>query len=781
MRTKIAITLFIICAISAFTIYVLFESTLKIPINTDKNRKLVLISETLSMLYENEITGRSENLLTYKGLQNHIQHIDSLSQKINEIALFSTDSVQHRQITELKELFKQKKEYARVLHTLNKEINDSKRLNELFRDFEQIKDSIYTHIRIDTTIIETVDSSIVVENKKGGFLNMFNRPERQLIINNHVEVKTDTVISTNRDSLPIMLARTFSGYIKQDSISLAGLRKAQERIIINDKKIGTEIGTLLAEIEKEEFATTMRQLEEHKISINKTVNLITIIAAISIMIVILFVYSTFKEISAANRYRRQIEDAKLNLENLLHYREKLIYTLTHDIKTPLSAILGYITLSRDLHPQRRIENYLSNMELSANTIAELVTNLLDYSRLENNTLSIQQIVFDPCALFRDLKALFLPLAGQKKITLTFIIDNRINDSFMKGDPFRIKQVASNLISNAIKFTQQGGVTVSVQLCDNNFVVSVADTGKGIAPGELENIFKSFYQLADGKAQQAGTGLGLNICKGVAKLLNGDIKVSSTLGKGSVFTLTIPYTPAPRVAPTLKAGSSLRVLVVDDDIIQGGMLHEFLSSRKIYTDYESDSTKVLERLKKGNYSHLFTDIQMPDIDGFALYDAIRKAGYTLPVVAMSGNPQIVEQAQKRGFLCAIPKPFGPQQILSILQLEAISDDTVPLPPLQIIPFGIASLAAYCDTEDALKEIIDAFIKQSDQDIALLLQADSTIVKQTAHRMLNMFRQLNIEPMLDLLAQAEKEGIIDAKMMDIWCEVRTTIMAWLDEKR
>lgn len=781
MKTKIAITLFIIFAISAFTIYILFENTLKVNFNPDKNHKLILVSETLTKLYENEIIGRNESIKNYPGLITYVNNIDSLIKKVDCIAKLSQDTLQIQQVKALKRLFQQKKEYATVLYNINRQLKDSTKIRSILKDIEQIKDSIYTHVTIDTTVTEIIDSSYIIENRKGGFLNLFNRPEKQLVINKQKEIKTDTIVSSNRDSLPVFVERTISSYIRKDSTTIAGLRKTETQIITNDKRIGNQIASLLAAIEKEEFNATIYRIEQHNLLINRTVNLITIIAAISIVIVLLFIYSTFKEISASNRYRRQLEQEKLHSERLLHYREKLIYTLTHDIKTPLSSLLGYITLTRDLHPQKRIENYLNNMELSANTISELVTNLLDYSRLENNTLTIQHIPFDPQILFHDLEAIFQPLAQQKQIELHFYIDKQITDQMMESDPFRIKQIVSNLISNAIKFTSTGGVTIRASVADKFLTITISDTGKGIATHELENIFKSFYQLQDGKVQQNGTGLGLNICKGVTKLLHGDIRVHSIVGKGSDFTVYIPYKAVLRPKPIEHSERTRHVLIVDDDPIQGEMLKEFLHTKEVSTVYLQHPTQIIEILRKESFDFLFTDIQMPEMNGFTLLKTVREAGFNLPVIAMSGNATIVEKAQQEGFMMALPKPFQPNIILSIIRNESsyINNTALLTEPLKA-PYGIASLTSYCDDRDAILEVLNAFIIQTEKDVELLKQKNSEQNKRTAHRMLVMARQLQLFELIPHLEQSEKSGDINPSFFTAWQIIRTHIEEWIHKQ-
>ena len=273
---------------------------------------------------------------------------------------------------------------------------------------------------------------------------------------------------------------------------------------------------LLENIEQDEQeAARIKLMQEEEIR-KEAAETMAKIAIAAFILVLVFSIVIARDITRNNHYRRELEKAKLYAENLLVAREKLMLTITHDIKAPAGSIIGYIDLLIRLVHDRRQQFYLSNMKSSAQHLLALVTSLLDYHRLEAGKMDLHPVAFSPHELLTDIYHSFLPLAEKKQLQLTF--DDKLPESLtLEGDPFRIRQIVENLLSNALKFTATGEITLETEYHGNQFVFRVSDTGCGMTAKEQERIFKEFTRLRSAQGQE-GFGLGLSITHKLVELL-----------------------------------------------------------------------------------------------------------------------------------------------------------------------------------------------------------------------------------------------------------------------
>lgn len=253
----------------------------------------------------------------------------------------------------------------------------------------------------------------------------------------------------------------------------------------------------------------------------------------------IFLILIWRDISRSNRYRRELEKAKRRTEKLLVTREKLMLAITHDFKAPLGSILGYTELLSDQVSDKQQLAYLGNMKTSSEHLLKLVGDLLEFHRLDLNKSKANNTSFYPSELFGEIRACFEPLAGNKGLKLRYHIAPELQGSF-SGDPLHIRQLTDNLISNAIKFTKEGEVLLDVSYASSKLRIEVTDTGQGMTPSDQKRIFQEFTRLPGAQGVE-GFGLGLSIVKKLIRLLDGDIDVQSSPGKGSSFVVKLPLT------------------------------------------------------------------------------------------------------------------------------------------------------------------------------------------------------------------------------------------------
>ena len=247
------------------------------------------------------------------------------------------------------------------------------------------------------------------------------------------------------------------------------------------------------------------------------------------LVMLLFVGILWRDVNRSNRYKRQLEAANRHNEALLEAREKLMLTITHDIKAPLGSIMGYIDLLTRLDLGKRGALYLDHMKSSADHLLELVTDLLDFYKLDSNKVAVNRIAFSPADLFTAVCTGFEPVAAAKGIELRCTLAAELSGQ-VAGDPSRVRQIAENLLSNAIKFTDRGFVAFDAWLEEGRLLFRVSDTGRGIGPEERERIFQEFVRLPSAGGV-SGVGLGLSIVDRLVKLLGGTIELESEPGPG----------------------------------------------------------------------------------------------------------------------------------------------------------------------------------------------------------------------------------------------------------
>ena len=335
-----------------------------------------------------------------------------------------------------------------------------------------------------------------------------------------------------------------------DCIKLEGgaeVRESIERILCAGIPIMGHLGLTPQSINK--FGTyTVRAREEaeyQKAVRHRSATIISGIAAGAVVLSVIFLVMIWRDVTRSNRYRRQLEEANRFAEELLASREKLMLAITHDFKAPLGSIMGYADLLSRLTVDGRQRFYLDNMKTSSEHLLKLVTDLLDFHRLDLHKAEINRVTFHPARLLEEIYVSFEPLTSAKGLSLKCEIDPELKGAFI-SDPLRLRQIVNNLLSNAVKFTSEGGITLTASFVPkgdsvfpgNHLNLSVIDTGKGMDPGDRERIFQEFTRLPGAQGEE-GFGLGLSIVKHGAAFHGADLSLESQPDRGTTIRLTFP--------------------------------------------------------------------------------------------------------------------------------------------------------------------------------------------------------------------------------------------------
>jgi hypothetical protein len=461
-------------------------------------------------------------------------------------------------------------------------------------------------------------------------------------------------------------------------------------------------------------------------------------------------------------------------------REQFMATITHDLRSPLNTVLGYTELIGKTRLNNKQEHYLGHLRKSSEFILHLVNDLLDLSKLDAGKMQIEKLPFNAKNLLEETFYNIIPEDDPKNLELIVEAEESANINVL-SDPFRIKQILSNLINNSYKFTEKGSLTVSVSLekqIEDSYILTykIKDTGLGISKDKQKEIFEEFSQEhRQIEKKYGGTGLGLAISKRITNLLNGELSLESEPGIGSEFTVKIPVIKlkdATEVAPEAIFDNThlngKNILAVDDESSQLALSRELIKSIGMNCDVAQDGKEALEKLAKNKYDLVLTDIQMPTMDGFELLNAIQSKNNLkhIPVIAASGRTTLTTNDYlDAGFSGNLLKPYKPQELLQkigdVLHLELETNSGINIQTDEISEeFSLEEILLFAgDDKDALNTILKVFVDASRKNLLEIKKAikkkNHNKIAAIAHKMLPMYKQLNTRNIVFQLEQLEKE--------------------------
>lgn len=757
--------------------------------------KSYLLTRTISLLNEGAALGQPIGM-TEEDYALFDETMNETVANLGTLRTLLTDSVHIQGVDTITVLIEEKRRNTLQLYTIWKDMNTERLYSKVVK--KNAADTLVTQVEIKEQVNTKKDSVLVPVKKKGFFKRLadaFVPPKEEvgIVVNTTSNVLTDTLVNIYNPT------DTHAEALKELELKMSKERKdlvyklydKAAELKHNNALINTRINQILYAIEEQEMDASVDRLISKQKLFSDTSRVLAIVALIAILVVLVFSFLISRDISKSKYYRKQLEKAKQYAEELLVKQEKFMLAISHDIRAPLSSILGYLELLLRRNPDERQRYYLENMVSSSNHILSLVNDLLDFHRLDSGKMEIQNVAFHVKSLFDDIFMSFKPMADAKKLDFLMRMEMDDEDKAYLGDPIRIRQIVSNLLSNAIKFTAKGEILLSVSVLDNILHMAVQDTGQGIPEEEQDAVFGEFTRLKKESVAE-GFGLGLSITQKLVKLMGGEISLESQVGQGSTFRVELPVEEVDKVVedegsesstPTLPLNldnREINCLLVDDDPLQLVLTDELLKQSSIHADTCSNPQEVLSLIQKKRYDLVITDIQMPGLDGFSLVSQIRSSGIagteTLPVVALSASvANEMDVYLRAGFTGFLNKPFTASELMTLLN-QLLSTDLKTDTSL-----NFSSLTDFAgDDPEALKKILLTFKDESAHNVQLLKQvlagADRAQSAKIAHKMIPVFTMIGANHLVQRLRLLEKN---DGELSDAgWKQLVKEVLLQID---
>lgn len=669
--------------------------------------KSALTSIAISSLYEVDYYGnRLMQSYNNANLKDYRKALKKLNVDIDSLGKVMTDKGQTDALKEIGVLIK----------------NKEKNISELTSLYQKNSVDVFYQETIEKVINETQEDTIVA--KKGFFRRIGNAFKKQEI---------DT--TSHKKELITALELVQSDVSKRQEKSNSLIASKLQALVRTEQRISGQISLLINELNREATESSMQELNAKRVTLHDAGRIVAIVAILAVVMIVVFLTLIMMDINKSQRYKRALEAARRKAEELMLSRQALLFNISHDIKAPLSSITGYLDLIEQ-------NDYAHSMKLSAGHIQDLLTNLLDYARMEQGKAVISNGVFNIDTLIETIHKIFIPLAAEKG--LEFEVKSGGRGGFIETDEIRVRRIVMNLLSNAVKFTDKGKIVLFYEITDNQLYISVQDSGCGIEESKQQTIFDEFTRVDEGRE---GNGLGLAVVHGAVELLGGVISLESSVNEGSLFNVVLPVQCSDEQVEIVFA-KALNLLIIDDDKLQLKMCEEMLRKLGHTVFVATNIEEVLEILSKTRIDVLLSDLQMGKESGLQLIREIREKGYLTPVVAVSGSEP--DHYKENGFCDFLKKPFTLNELKQMIGIK----------------IDIGSLREMMgDDKEAIHEIVQLFLDSTVENKELLCEflknRNYVAIKRLCHKMLPMFMQFKINDVAERLSEIDRN---DAEKID-----------------
>ena len=764
------------------------------------------------------LLGFSGNFV-YKSLSEIVNSMLSESQPDNTLILVKDVALDLNKTENMVRLYS--------LSNNNDYLENYRNVNQsLETKFEELR-SIYN---VDSTRQMLVDSVLILAQQKmvvwDKMLNLhFSRGNEHEAFNQYVET-LDTVL-TVQDTIhfkepekrgffksifgkkqeppkPIIVDRTVEKQRLQQEIAALEeeLKQRNQRMssaeavyMRKNFEISEKLADVITALERQEKESFLRQSQEAELLANETYERLLYFALSVFLLLILVLILFFRDLRKSRSYQKVLKKAKTHAENLARTKELFVATVSHEMRTPVNAIYG---LSEQLLQKQHDEKTQEDLKVifdSTKHLTELVNDTFDFSRLEKQNIQLAPVHFSLKDLLRKIELYNKPSAEAKNIS--FRIENtQEKDLVLFGDEGRLKQILNNLITNALKFTDEGEVKLAITDKEQNKQIQlnfeISDTGIGIPKESQDKIFDDFVQLdTDINKKAGGTGLGLYIVKKLVDLLGGKISVESEVNKGTRFLVSIPLQKGDseklqqifKSFDTPEALKGKAVLLVDDEAFNRHLLKSIFTKWKVDFDEAENGQEAVALAAQNDYALILMDIRMPVMNGTEAARTIKQTGHKARIVALSANSDAV-QKDNNVFDSSLKKPFDEAALYNTICNTAAEKPTKQNPNKEksfIYHPDLSELKRMGNGDpEFLKEMIDLFFKTSAASMQSIDEnLDSKnydVIAELAHKLASPVKYMNVTGIyntvkeLEQLAKEDSDPtIIEEKVAQLHTEI------------
>lgn len=613
-------------------------------------------------------------------------------QMAKQLKPFIADQGQRQRIDTLVELIHMKRENTKRVAQLMAFDNRDAFYRDKVQALQSGRDSVVIHSKLYGQHGQREKVYEIIKSKRGFFRRLGDAFRRQHadtvgVTNILHDTRADSTAQRINiaDSVANILTDIQNEEQKQNSRQQENVAARLNRLQRVSLQLSQRTGLLLEHIQREEKNALQKALGHAMQSRHKMVVRIAIIGLVAILIAALLVAYILRDIKRERRDRQRIVEAKAETEHIMAQRERLLLTITHDIKAPAASIAGFIELLSEQVSHPKALAYIDSMRHSAIHLQQLVAALLDYHLLESGKAERHDVSFVPQQLAKNCVEEFKPMAAEKGLDITLGTLTPNCGDLWRSDAFRVKQIMSNLIGNAVKYTDRGGVKVEIRISPRqHLIIYVSDTGRGMSQADCQRIFDAFTRLPNGQGKE-GVGLGLSITREVVQMLGGTITVTSEEGKGSCFTVSLPIKKEEKKqkkdveenvasvetdrssTEAKEATTEINILAVDDDALQLELFKEMaqkIGGAKLNISTTTSASEAIKLAEETKPQIMFTDIEMPEMSGKDMIKHVKNSD--MSTVAMTAHdPSIMTSLKKAGFSTCLFKPFNAATLAATL--------------------------------------------------------------------------------------------------------------------
>lgn len=700
------------------------------------------------------------------------QQYDSISSdislQIQNIEEMKPEKEQDVLLQDIDSLLLEKNKIVRRLTGLFRSQNPLMELDQKINSYDEIiQDSVVIITSIDTTR---------VEKQKKGFWNRL----RNLIDPASVPDSTISIARTEQESRSISrvdtamyadLKNITEEASKSYSSRIQGIEREVRELLFAEQNISLRISQLTNEFYNETIRIAWNGMENSEQLSQRIFRFAIVVGALSLFFILIIIFFIIDDLNKGQKARTDLVKEKQLTEELIESRHKLLLSVSHDVKTPLSSMMGYMEMWDSEERNEDKKRQLQSARNSGKHILTMLTNLLEFSRLQQNSAKLLHSQFNLIELMDDIIRMFQPLTEEKSLSLKF--ENRASSPlYVETDYTLLKQILTNVISNAVKYTLQGGVTVRLEN-EGPLVFTITDSGIGMDINEIPGMFKPFSRMQN-PLKAEGSGFGMYVTKGLIDLLKGTIEVTSEKGKGTSVTIALPVRQISDRVPNGDANSDLsgsdntmqqdipfgKILLFEDDLSLGGMIREYLVRNGYKVKLCSNPQDVHGFLRViSQFDIVFTDMQMTGITGTDILSKIREKDTRIPIWLMTAHDDYTtERALSEGFSGLVRKPIRMSKLLEIVAGRQYPENKEQAPTEDSLKDKFPQLVSlFGDDTQIIQDILAGFVESANKDMDTLAtyieEEEFEKAQQLSHRIHPFFSQLDADHLCAVLRKMD----------------------------